>query len=1149
MRQRRYQDAAGRYLELRHESPSDLWTNLGYASALELAGKVSEAQQVLEETAVRHRANASLHRFRHLFFVRREDLRAAADSQKALKAEIIDDGPDDQLADLYFNQGRYHEAMAELERLLAADRLEGELKASVMARLGACLRQSGEPARARERLVEALVIDPDNHWALSELAEAERALGNIDAARTRYREALDRNDDDHWTRGHLAQLEAEQGDVDTAVTLYEAIIAAEPKAAWAKVELAQVVGERDPERSAALCHEVLESDPANPWANAHLGTLARRAGRLDEARAHFQQASAGSPHAVWVFHELADVCRHLERFEEAYAHLDHARSLEPYNAVTYGYTADVLRGQDRGPEAMANLEKAVDLDSAYTWAWRELAELRALAGRHDDADTAYRAATDLEPDAAVNDGLKAFLLRHRGRRDAAAPWLERALERQPDYLWAWRELIDWHLSANRASDAEACARKALVALPDQPALLGLLSESLRRQGKRTAAVATLSRALQLADEAAQLWALRAELAAEDDDLVEALACARKAAERDDAPEYQALLAQVLVASGRTDEARDVIAPLLKAAAPLQPASELAAVLAERRGDLNEAILCCDRGLITHPNDPRLLLRRARLALQRESADGLAATQALDVLFEALPLPGRPVPWREVAQVYAQAKRASLARRAALLAITRADARDADDSARAWLALAEVELALGDQAHATAALETCLGLAPDLAQARILGTVMAEGQGDLALAITHLDHLDRVLTQAADPTPSAAVPDEKTAEQPSVSGTDPGLLRQLALLLERHGEHERAAAVWTRMLNDPRTGIGLRADHAAWLVRRGQHEAAETLFAALYFPAAGADEIAGAPEAANSDASAIHPIEAQRLLRELAVDRARRLGPASALAWLSAREERLNLSNRVLLAEFAMTVGDHARATALLATVAADEPSHRGVGLLHARALQLGGDRSAAEAVARTWWTRAIDEDAAVVIAECCAFGGAFADALAILTHHDLPERLSSERALLHAMIALEYQGVDRALAVLGRVAEPDRGVAMVRVFAEAWPGLWPTLATTSLGGTGVEVRAVLADLATLPPFPHAARRLARALGARRRHDLAAHLLLAVAEVSARHGEAARARQLLRLAVPHLRRIGQRHAAFATAWQARALGVWLRCCLP
>ncbi|MBN8525823.1 MAG: hypothetical protein J0M02_10850, partial [Planctomycetes bacterium] len=138
MRQRRFRDAARRYQDVHRRQPTDLWTSLGFASALECAGEVDAAERVLEDATTRHGLSASLHRFRHLFFVRREDLKRASASQQALRRQALDAGESDQLADLYFNQGRYHEALAELERRLAELEPASPERGGLLARSGAC---------------------------------------------------------------------------------------------------------------------------------------------------------------------------------------------------------------------------------------------------------------------------------------------------------------------------------------------------------------------------------------------------------------------------------------------------------------------------------------------------------------------------------------------------------------------------------------------------------------------------------------------------------------------------------------------------------------------------------------------------------------------------------------------------------------------------------------------------------------------------------------------------------------------------------------------------------------------------------------------------------------------------------------------------
>lgn len=1107
MRQKRFQDAASRYQDLRRTSPTDLWASLGYASALECAGKITEAEQILEEATLRHKRSAPLHRFRHMFFERREDIRASATSQAVLHAEPLEEGPEDQLADLYFNQGRYHEALAELERLLREGELgEDELRASVLARTGACLRQNGEHEVARDRLLEALDLDPGHHWILSELAESERALGNAAEARSRYREALAANPEDHWCRGHLAQLEAEEGNQDEAVKLYREILAQQPRTAWAKVELAQVLTDKDPAESAALCASALDDDATYPWAHAQLGNLARRSGRLDVARDHFRQALEGAPDAPWVLHELADICRHLGRMEEAYAHLERARAMDPYDATTYGYFADLLRHEGKTVPAMAHLEKAVELDADYAWAWRELAELRALGGKAEESETAYRKALELEPDEAINDGLRAFLLRCQGKRDAALPWLERAVERQKDYLWAWREQIDYHLSRARPADAEATARRGLEHMPESTPLLGLLAESLRRQGRHAEAREPVARALTLSPDTPQLHALHAEILAEDGEAEAAIAGARRATALDDAPEYRALLAQVLIAAGRADEGAEIARALAAAKEPIQPAYELAALVAERADDIAGAIRWCDRGLAAHPGEPRLIVRRARLGQQAQEPN---ATDRLLPLFDL----GGQLPWRDISQLFAHAGRAVLARRAAYLVIAGAEGEGearAERRAKAWLHLAELELNLGNPAEATQALETALGHDGDCVPARILGAVLADQRGDLPAAIGHLEHLDHRLRNA-DPA--------EAGDEPAESAL---LLRQLASLHERAGNGEQAARCWERIRDQAGDEPACRADHAAFRLRQGEDDAVV---------------------AAEATLAALPPNlpESQRLLRELAIARANRSGAEAALAVLRPRLADLGTANRLLFAQLALGAGEPELAREQAERVAEAEPGNRAARLLRCRALLAARDLVGAEAAARSVTGQAPDdEEAAMLLGEALAMLGRHGEALAVLDRATLPAKPSFERGLLTALVRFEAEGEAAGLAALGRAPTPARPAPIARVLAAAYPGAWATEDQAH--------RATPDDLLALPPFPAMARILAAALAARGRHELAANLLLGVAATVAERQPAV-ARTLRLLALPALRRIGHRTLSLRLAWQARAPLALLRALLP
>lgn len=1039
MRQRRFRDAARRYQDLHRGSPADLWTALGFASALECAGELEAAERVLEEAARRHGASASLHRFRHLFFTRREDLRRASASQQALRGGAVEAGEADQLADLYFNQGRYHEALAELARRLDDAETDGAERSGLMARAGACLRQTGDAEAARDRLLQALALDPEHAWTLAELAEAERALGMAEQAREHYLAALERTPDDQWTRGHLAQLEHEDGHSDRAIALYDEILKAEPKAAWAKVELAQIIADKDPARSGELCRSALGDDPEYPWAHAHLGLLARKAGHFAEAMQAYQRANRAAPDAVWILHEACEAARAAGRDDLAEQALERARAIDPYDATTHGYIADLRRHQGRMRDAAGHLEQAVQRDPDYTWALRELAEVRALLGEHDAADEAYRRARDLAPDDSVTDGLRAFLYKHRGDRDRGVPWLERAVERQPDYLWAWRELAELHLVGDRPDQAADAARRGLVHCPDAAPLHGLLAEALRRQGRRADAQASVARALELAPQAAQLWALKAELAASADDAPAAVEAAARAAGLDPAPEFAAIHAQALLAAGRDAEAQAALDRALSAKQPPVAAFDLAAALAERRGDLAAAIAHLDRA-IAAADEPRRQVRRARLQVQRGDRAAAAAI---------LPLMSRDagVPWGELAATLALAGHAEPARRAAFRHGATLP------PAQAWAHLAEIELHLGDRAAAARAVQAAVEAAPEDPQVRTLAAVSAEGRGELPEALRHID---------------AAL-----ASRPG----DPGLLRQSALLRERLGQRDDALAAWRRYAGGAAADDGRSAELAAALFRLGEPDAAAAMTpAALAGPATP---------------------ERQRLWRDRALSVARRQpgGPAAGLAALDGRDDLLAFPGRILAVQLALAAGDvRAGRTHLDAALPTDPLERRVHGVMTARQLLAEGRAAAALAAARDAARESPgDEDPLIAAADALLVLGRFRDALAEIDGDGSAQPWPPERAAIASAIALAVAGPAAAAARLVRCPDPGAH-PLGRLMAAALPGTLPAVATRAVAadagamGPGLAGPLVAALAAAGRHDLAAAIRLACADAALRRQD-------------------------------------------------------------
>lgn len=1110
MRQGRFLDAAARYQELRRLSPTDLWASLGHASALECAGRVSDAAHILDEVVQHHRRSCHMQRFRRMFFERREDPAEVIRARNDLsQSSTIPDEPVDQLADLYFNQGRYHEALGELQRLLQEESIDDDdlLTASIHARMGACLRQSQRLDEARQALRQALSVDPENHWTLSELAECERAAGNPSAAREFYQRALGINPDDHWCRGHLAQLEFEEGNREQAEGLYHTILEDLPNATWAMVELAQVTAESNPQGSWELAQQALSIDPSYPWAYAHIGHLCRAQGKLDEAREAFAQALSASPGATWILLELADTCRHMGRLDEAFTHLEHARNADPFDPTTYAFLGDILRHRGRLKEARAHFAKAVELDPAYTWAWRERAEIAALMDFHEEAQEAFVQVCRLEPDEAINEGLHAFLLRCRGEGDQAEPSLRRAISAMPSYAWAHRELCEHLLLRQRNLEAEEAARHGLREVPDFGPLRLLLAESLRRQQRNDEALTILEQALAAEPDIPQLWAMRAEITCEHDPQ-RALTFARKAVGLDRSSDYRLLLAQVLAACG-DDHGCHAQARAVSRQHPSQAVAWiLLADVNERRPDIRAALAACRLGLHHCPHDWRLRTRTARLEWLRGQGPGL---ERLDEVFTAAA--DDDIPWRDVALLFAHGGRRAECHRA-LAELTRKSSDHPSIQAECWRVWSECAVHLGNHHEALDAIDKAVTLAPQALPVRMLAAALLSQQDQGAAAIPHLTYLHQHL------------PAENQAQRQLV-------LHQLATTTGRRGTRQQAQQYWDELLLLQPWDTGMAADYVQFLNEAGAWERASTY--------SHSDLSQRSDDQLRSD-------DGQRLLSVSALAIHHQHGAAAAATHLQHYDRALGPATRELLAQVLMSQGAIADAQALLHSILQQIPESALTSkqrlrwhCMHIRCLISGGAHEQAWQDAHSLaQEHPHSEGPHCLLAEMLSYRGAYRQALQQLHCITLSRAPSIEHLLLRAVILLELYGPQDCQQWLQSWPQDhDDAPPLLRVLTTAWPAM----------GNPQRPQQPCSqdDLEAFPPFIQATQHCAQALEQQQHRDLAGHLLTIVAEATDQRATASRLwRQRAFLAC---RSAGQRRVAFIAAWRGRSLLALLRCLIP
>ncbi|NRA36867.1 MAG: tetratricopeptide repeat protein [Planctomycetes bacterium] len=1107
MRQGRFQDAASCYEELCSRSPTDMWASLGYVSALECAGQVGQAEQVMSDLATVHRHNASIHRFQHLFFERREDYARAILCQEMMQEyKGLDDGPVDQLADLYFNQGRYHEALKELERIYQNDELEDDqLLATVLGRIGACHRQQNNLELARTFLIDALGYDQHNNWLLTEIAETERAEDNYQEAHDYYQKALLEQDSDHFARSRLAQLEFENGNEEQAIEQYNKILEDQPRAYWAMIELAQILTVSDPELSYKLCLDVIDNDATIPAAYSQLGQLARNKGELEESWKHYQEALAVTPDANWILHELADISYQLGRKEEAETHLIQARNNDPFDAITYGVHADFLRNENDLEKAVPFLQKAVELDKGYTWAWRELAEVQALLGHNQEAQEAQGNYAQLEANNAYCDGLQAFILCQDNKNQASIPYLERAVLQQPNYLWAWRELIDFHLQHKQFAQAEEKCREALKHFANNPAFWGMLTESLRQQHKHDEALLASESAVEHGSEIPQLWALHAELYM-DHDLEVSIHSAQRARELDSASEYAILHAQCLLAAQKTNEAQTIVLALLDDGHVDSHLFDLASEISIRNEDFDAAVLWCDRGLEQNTENKRLLLRRAILAVDRKEED------AEELLTAAFSIP-KPEIWREFILPFAQIGNMANSRRAAYNYIHSSDS--SDEQARAWLLLAEAELIQKNTNEAKQSLHESLRIDPQCIPAHLLFGMIAEKHNDFENAAKHLSLVYENIQKNKDDVSKQGHDQHKHIDLRL-------LLRQLSHIEEQRHQIESARHYLKELEHQSSNQLQYRIDHAAFELRHDDHciEAEQELLELL-------------------NTYRENYIQSRRILHHLSWYYLRSQSAEYAFQWLKEYDEVIDHSNRQLAAQLALAHGAFEDAEEQIYRIADTDKNDQHQLILCRALIGRTSYQQAKELALSIWEAQATHEEAAVLLSEAMAYLGEYQHALEVLSSPQLPKETSDERFFLTACVQLEVHSTSNCLSYIGgKNADDIKDAPLKRILHAAFGSAW--------GGKDIAA-AKDDDVLSLPPFTAALFRLGKALSRNKKIALASQVLVLAYSLAQDNGQKELCKEISAPLVKLLLVLGQKKIAWSYAWQAKSLRLMLRCC--
>lgn len=531
-------------------------------------------------------------------------------------------------ADASLRYGRVDDALQHLAAAEAGARRSRWMRLKALAR-----REQGALGEALALLHEAAEqepLNPELHRLIAAVLlqreGRDAALAHLDGVCGRHPHHFELN------RLRLSWLPDHR--LADQVAHLDHLVCIAPHSAWAHRERAvklSLLRRHDDAQAAAA--EALRLAPLQSETHSTLGFMARRQGRIDDARRHLRRAvelSVDDTYAVSTLPELdTDLAARRETLQFIRDQLLRQVTLGD-GLLTFLDAARVALE----PAALMQLLQRAHEERPDLWqSWVALASQRLRLG---ESEAAHRLLDEALQRFALVPRLhieQARLLLAHGERDTARAALQRALAIDPWLPQAVRQYVDSVLDEGEALErAEAVLRPALQRMPSHADLRALHGWLLWRRKQPAAATNELRAAIAIDPDLSWAWealaicgqqggrpGLVAEVAEESvhqrpGDPVTWLRLARHAATPQRAleaadeglrlePRYEALYEarlRLLLAAGREDEVRRALADTpWGQAAPINIAM-VEARLARARGNLAEAIAIANRLLLREP---------------------------------------------------------------------------------------------------------------------------------------------------------------------------------------------------------------------------------------------------------------------------------------------------------------------------------------------------------------------------------------------------------------------------------------------------------------------------------------------------------------------------------------------------------------------
>jgi cellulose synthase operon protein C len=233
--------------------------------------------------------------------------------------------------------------------------------------------------------------------------------------------------------------------------------------------------------------------------------------------------------------------------------------------------AVVSRARGERAAELEALRNALRISPGWSAAVGQLASLHERSREFDEAKTLLEESVARSPLDPLCRGWLAQILWQLDEKEEALQQVERALELEPGYEWAWNSLTRWSHEQDHGERAVAFARRLAARRPGEARSWMMLARTLTGEAALPERLAAADRAISLSPRNTEAYELKAE---------------------------------ILTEAGRFEEALAACRPELWGAEPPSPLRARAALVEAERGNMRGAIAQMRALVADDPHDAR-----------------------------------------------------------------------------------------------------------------------------------------------------------------------------------------------------------------------------------------------------------------------------------------------------------------------------------------------------------------------------------------------------------------------------------------------------------------------------------------------------------------------------------------------------------------